>query len=164
MSTSACPHPERGRSRSAVLCAFLEAPSEAALPAVDPDAAEDAPNPAGDLRTLAAVTRRRAQTMRELQARAAEEGNLRDAASLAAAAALFERDAAERDRAAAAIEAPPEQGPPTAWLLAGVAAVLLAAGVRALGAGLPVLGCAALGGAVAAMIAGAALAVGRSDR
>jgi hypothetical protein len=83
---------------------FPERLSDATLPI--PEVGDDPPDPAGDLRALAAVARRRAQTMRELQARAVAEGCARDAASLALAAALFERDADARDRQAAALERP----------------------------------------------------------
>ena len=50
---------------------FPERPSDATLPI--PEVGDDPPDPAGDLRALAAVARRRAQTMRELQARAVAE-------------------------------------------------------------------------------------------
>jgi len=133
---------------------FPERPSDATLPI--PEVGDDPPDPAGDLRALAAVARRRAQTMRELQARAVAEGCTRDAASLALAAALFERDADARDRQAAALERPTPRGSVPAYLL-GLAAVLVALGLALLYLGDP-LGALVGAAGAAAMVAGLARA------
>jgi len=132
---------------------FPERPSDATLPI--PEVGDDPPDPAGDLRALAAVARRRAQTMRELQVRAVAEGCTRDAASLALAAALFERDADARDRQAAELERPTPRGSIPAYLV-GFPVALVALGFALLYLGHPLAAGAA--GAAAAMVAGLARA------
>lgn len=136
---------------------FPERPSDATLPI--PEVGDDPPDPAGDLRALAAVARRRAQTMRELQARAVAEGCARDAVSLALAAALFERDADARDRQAAELDWPLPPLPrlvPSAYLL-GLSAALVALGLALLYLGDP-LGALVGAAGAAAMVAGLARA------
>lgn len=123
---------------------FPERPSDATLPI--PEVGDDPPDPAGDLRALAAVARRRAQTMRELQVRAVAEGCTRDAASLALAAALFERDADARDRQAAELERPTPRGSIPAYLV-GFPVALVALGFALLYLGHP-LAAGAAGAAV----------------
>lgn len=142
---------------------FPERPSDAALPVVDPEAAETPSDPVADLRIAAAVARQRAQTMRDLAAASEREGRDREATSLRAAAAIFERHARAYDDGA---EARQDDGrlPPVragACVLGGVAAVLVAVGARLL-AESPAAGCLALGGAVACVIAAVALAVSRA--
>ena len=134
----------REGGRAYVSDAYPERPSDATLPI--PEVGDDPPDPAGDLRALAAVARRRAQTMRELQVRAVAEGCTRDAASLALAAALFERDADARDRQAAELERPTPRGSIPAYLV-GFPVALVALGFALLYLGHP-LAAGAAGAAV----------------
>lgn len=152
--------------------AYPERPSDSALPVVDPEAAETPPDPVADLRVAAATARQRAQTMRDLAAVSEREGRDREAASLRAAAVLFDRlgfaydDGAEArlELADQAARRPQEPHGPRAeaYLVGGVATLLVAVGARLL-AESPVAGCLALGGAIACIIAAIALAVNRGE-